>query len=174
MATAEADKSIGKLAELFRSNPSWVGAARTVREGAASAVFFSHRPGEPWQIVRREGKTLLLPGRAHRPDFAFRFTPASIDRLAAARGGVGGFAVELFALIIESDEDVRIGFRIIAPFASLARRGYVRLLMAGGWEVLAFGAARGVYTLADLRRLVKRLRANEPESWEVGGDDASD
>jgi hypothetical protein len=167
----ETDPSIAKLTELFLSHPAWVGASRILDESATSAVYFSHRPGEPWQLVSRAGKTLLRPGAARRPDFAFRFTPTSIDRLAATSGGVGEFAVELFSLIVATDEDLRIGFRIIAPFATLARKGYVRLLFAGGWKVLAFGATRGVRTLNDLRRLVKRLHANEPESWETHGED---
>jgi hypothetical protein len=163
----EADASTAKLAELFLSHPAWVRAARMLTGGATSAVYFSHRPGEPWLLESRGGKTRLSPGRAPHPDFAFCFTPASIERLAGARGGVGGFAVELFSLLTETDPDLRIGFRIIAPFATLARRGYVQLLIAGGWQVLAFGAARGLRTFADLRRLVKRLRANEPEPWET-------
>jgi hypothetical protein len=163
----EADASIAKLAELFLAHPAWVRAAQMLGGSASSAVYFSHRPGEPWRLESREGKTRLRPGRAPHPDFAFCFTPASIDRLARARGGVGGFAVELFSLLTQTDPDLRIGFRIIAPFAILAKRGYVQLLVAGGWQVLAFGAARGVRTLADLRRLVKRLRASEPEPWET-------
>jgi len=163
----EADASIAKLAELFRSHPAWVSAAGILRGRAASAVYFSQHPGEPWQLVSDEGATRLRPGPAPSPDFAFRFTPASIDRLAAVEGGVGAFAVELFSLIVETDPELQVGFRIIAPFHRLARRGYFALLLAGGHELLAFGAARGVRTLSDLRRLVKRLRANEPASWEV-------
>ena len=59
-----------------------------------------------------------------------------------ARGGLGDFAVELFSLIVETDEGLRIGFRIAAPFTTLARRGYVRLLFAGGFPLVAFGASR--------------------------------
>ena len=168
----EADASIAKLAELFLSSPAWVRAARMLSGGATSAVYFSHRPGEPWRIKSRAGKTRLSPGRALHPDFVFRFTPASIERLAGARGGVGGFAVELFSLLSETDPDLRIGFRITAPFATLARRGYVQLLIAGGWQVLAFGAARRVRTLADLRRLAKRLWARRTrQAYGVGPGD---
>lgn len=164
---ARPDAVMDKLAELFRSHPAWVRAARRLDARATSNVYFSQRPGEVWQLLNSEGETRLRPGGGPTPDFVFRFTPAAVDRLASVRGGVGDFAVELFGLIVENDEELRIGFRIVAPFAKLVRKGYVRLLLAGGGKLLAFGAARGVRTLADLRTLVARVRAQEPQSWEL-------
>ncbi len=164
---ARPDAVVEELAELFRSHPAWVRAARRLDARATSNVYFSQRPGEVWQLLNAEGETRLLPGRGPNPDFAFRFTPAAVERLAAVRGGVGGFAVELFSLIVAEDDELGIGFRVAAPFATLVRKGYVQLLLSGGRELLAFGASRGVRTLADLRRLVARVRAHEPQSWEV-------
>jgi hypothetical protein len=112
--------------------------------------------------VRRRGQTLLVRGRARAPDFAFRFTPAAVARLAAVNGDIGDFAVELFSRILEPRGARRIGFRVIAPFAQLARRGYVRLLLAAGPKLVAFGAARGVRTLAELRRRVGEMREAAP------------
>jgi hypothetical protein len=154
---------------MFLEKPAWVDAARRIESDATSSVFFSHRPGEPWHLERRRGKTLLLPGAAADPDFVFRFTPASIERLCSTEGGIGRFALELFELIAEEDPSLRVGFRIAAPFPRLVRRGYLRLLAVGGLRVLAFGAARGVRTLADLRRLVERVRRRAPEAWEREG-----
>ena len=56
----------------------------------------------------------------------------------------------------------------------LLRRGYVRLLGAAGWRVLAFGTRHGVRSLAQLRRLVTRAFARSPEAWELGGGDDAD
>jgi hypothetical protein len=165
------DAAVEKLAELFLGHPAWVHAARRLDVRATSNVYFSQRPGEVWQLLNEGGGTQLRPGRAPSPDFALRFTPAAVDRLAAVRGGIGSFAVELFGLIVETDEELRIGFRIIAPFATLARKGYVRLLLAGGSKLLAFGAARGVRTLADLGTLIARIRAREPQGWELEAAD---
>jgi hypothetical protein len=166
------DESVTRLARMFLEHPVWADAARRIASDATSTVFFSHRPGEPWRLERRRGRTLLLPGAAADPDFVFRFTPASIERLCAADGGIGRFAVELFALIAEESPRLRVGFRIAAPFARLVRRGYLRLLAVGGLRVLAFGAARGVRTPGDLRRLVERVRQREPGAWEFEGRDA--
>ena len=166
VARAGRDPHVRKLARLFLEHPAWLSAARHVREGASSKVAFSHLPSGSWHLVREGGRSLLRPGPAADPDFAFRFTPAAIDRLAAARGGIGDFAVALFSLILEEDESIAVGFRILSSFSKLARRGYVRLLLAAGPRVVAWGAAHGVRTPGQLRRLVRELRAREPASWE--------
>jgi len=166
------DESVRRLARMFLENPAWADAARRIESDATSTVFFSHRPGEPWRLERHRGRTLLLPGAAPDPDFVFRFTPASIERLCAADGGIGHFAVALFGLIVEQSPRLRLGFRIAAPFPRLVRRGYLRLLAVAGLRVLAFGAARGVRSPADLRRLVERVRQREPEAWELEAGEA--
>jgi len=164
---ADADPT-AVLADLFRDHPAWRDAAKHVDGGASSAVWFTHRPGEPWRLVRRDGTTFLEPGVADDPDFVFRFTPAAIERLAAVRGGVGDFAVALFRLVVEPTGEARVDFRIRAGFARLVRRGYLRLLLAAGPAVLAFGLAHGVTTVGALRRLVASLRTRPPAPWERG------
>ena len=67
---------------------------------------------------------------------------------------------------------VEIDLRVVAPFWRLLRRGYVRLLLAGGPKVLAFGARHGVGDLAALRRLVAAQRSDEPATWETGAGSA--
>lgn len=161
------DPHVARLARHFQEHPTWRAAARHLEESATSVVFFSHLPDEVWHLERRDGRTLLLPGPADDPDFAFRFTPDAVDRLAAVEGGIGDFAVELFQLITETRTRLQVGFRIRAPFTRLLRRGYLGLLAAGGTRVLAFGASHGVRTLAALRRLVEQSRRGEPEAWEA-------
>ena len=165
--TTERDATVSTLEELFATHPAWLRAARHVEEGASSRVLFSHRPGERWHLVREGGRTRLRPGDAEDPDFAFRFTPAAVERLAAVSGGVGDFAVELFDLMSARDETVRVGFRVVASFSRLVRRGYLGVLAAGGLRVLAYGAKRGVRTLEQLRRLVENARGTTPPEWEA-------
>jgi hypothetical protein len=135
----EADEVVARLARMFLAHPAWTDAARRIEADATSNVFFSHRPGEVWHLERRKGDSLLLPGPASDPDFVFRFTPDAVERLASVDGGIGAFAVEL------------------------------GLLAAGGPRVLAFGASRGIRTLADLRRLVASARQGRAEPWELEG-----
>lgn len=129
-------------------------------------MHFTHRPGEVWRLEQREGETHLLKGAATDPDLIFRFTPGAIERLAALEGGIGDFAVELFSLITDDDSACHVDLRVAAGFGRLALRGYVRLLLAAGPRVLAFGARHGIRTLPALRRFVAALRARGPADWE--------
>lgn len=161
-----ADPWIERLARLFREHPAWRTAARLIDQRATSNVFFTHRPGEAWHLERRGDETLLLPGAAPDPDFAFRFTPGAIARLEAVRGEAGDFAAELFVLVIAEDPDTRVDLRIAASFGRLLRRGYVSLLLAAGARVREVGAAHGIASLKDLARLVARVRIAGGNAWE--------
>ena len=166
MAGSE-ETAIERLARLFQEHPAWVEAARLLAPEATSSVYFSHRPRQAWRLEHREGHTRLLPGASPDPDLVFRFTPAAVDRLAEARGGIGDFALELFSLALEADAAARVEIRVAAPFPRLLARGYVRLLLAGGPRLAALGASHGVRTPGALRRLVRQLRRRGPEEWET-------
>lgn len=160
------DPWIERLARLFREHPAWRKAARFIDRRATSNVFFTHRPGEAWHLERRGDETLLLPGAAPDPDFAFRFTPGAIALLEAVRGEAGDFAAALFTLVITEDRATRVDLRIAASFGRLLRRGYVRLLLAAGSRVRAIGVAHGIIAVKDLARLVTRVRRADGDAWE--------
>jgi len=161
------DAHVERLAACYREHPAWRESAQRLSADASSAVYFSHRPGEAWRLLQRDGGADLLPGRASDPDLAFCFTPASIERVASVRGGTGDFAVALFECITSEDPELRVGVRVVAPFSRLVRRGYVALLVAAGPKVVAYGLRRGVRTLGQLRRLVQESRSSGPASWEL-------
>lgn len=160
------DPHVRRLAELFRAHPVWREAARRLSPDATSTVYFGHRPGEPWRLVRRGEATVLERGHAKDPDLAFCFAPAAIDALAATRGGIADFALTLFRSMLVDDPARRVELRVIAPFPRLLRRGYVQLLLRGGPRLLWFGATHGVGTLAQLRGMVDAARRPKPASWE--------
>jgi hypothetical protein len=163
---ARGDEWTDRLALLFLEHPAWVEAATHLRPEASSTVYFSHRNGEPWRLEQRDSQTRLLPGGALEPDFVFRFTSDSIERLEAVEGNIGDFAVVLFSLIVDGE----VGFRIAAGYPRLIRRGYVGLLRVAGPPVLAFGATHGIRTLRGLARFVARIRSRGPEEWESDPD----
>jgi hypothetical protein len=161
------DAVVADLARLFREHPAWQAAARRIDAVSTSDVYFRHRPGEPWHLVREGPASALRAGASPDPDFVFRFAPGAVARLAAVEGGIGDFAVELFSRALDPDPQRRVDLRIVAAFWRLTRRGYVRLLLAAGPEVLAFGARHGVRDARALARLVARLRQQGPYPWEA-------
>ena len=167
-STAEPDARVRRLADLFRSHPAWTRAAALLSEQACSNVRFQHRPGEVWHLARVAGETRLEPGGLPDADLELGFPPGAIERLEATGGGIGAFAVALFGLAVEPDPSLRVDLRILAPFSRLVRRGYLRLLVAGGPEVLAWGAAHGVRTLGELRRWIAGVRRGSAVSSSSG------
>jgi hypothetical protein len=151
---------------MFATHPAWIEAARRIQRGAQSRVFFSHLPGEVWHLARTAEGSRLEPGPGSDPDFVFRFSPGAIARLARVEGGVGDFAAELFDRILSDEASTRVDLRIVAPFHRLARRGYLGLVWHAASRLVALGAAHGVQSLRDLRRLVEEVRKAPPEAWE--------
>jgi len=156
------DPTIAKLAWLFSEHPVWADAMERIADGSVSAVYFSHRPGEPWHLIIESGAVHLRPGPIRNPDFVFRFSPQSVDKLAAVQGGIDAVAVELFDLIL-ADE---IGFRINASFWRLIRHGHLRLVLEAGPKVFAYGARHGVRTLGQLRAVAKSVSSSRQAAWE--------
>lgn len=157
------DDWVDRLARLFREHPAWVDAARRLDWRATSNVYFTHREGEAFRLEQGSAGTRLRPGAGPDPDFVFRFSPTSIERLESVEGDdVADFAVALFSGIVDGDVDLRI----VAGFGRLTQRGYVKLLLLAGPPVLAFGARHGIRTLGALRRFIAGLRSRGPQAWE--------
>lgn len=167
MTSPTSDPTVEHLAALFRGHPAWVDAADHISRRATSNVYFRHRPGEVWHLHQQAGRTQLVPGPTPDPDFVFRFTPAAVERLGNVQGGIGAFAIELFSCVLDDDPEQGVELRVVAGFTRLAARGYVRLLLAAGPQVLAFGQRHGVPSLGALRRFVAQMRARGPADWET-------
>lgn len=155
------DAYIQKLQTYFLEHEVWVAAAKSIKEGAGSQVFFSHVEGE-WHLLRRDGESLLLEGPATDPDLGFCFTPASIDSIVDQEGNMGDVAVQLFNCITSEDPELKVDFRVFASFGRLLKKGYVQVLLRGGPKVLQYAASRGVHTLSDLRKLLKEAQSDDP------------
>lgn len=160
------DAYVEKLRTLFSTHPAWLSTAKSIRDGSSSRVYFSHLPGQEFHLLRKDGQNLLLDEPAVDPDFAFRFTPYSIDRLSSVEGSEqADFAIALFDCIVSEDPDEQVGLRVIAGFTRLVWRGYVTMLLRGGPRVLAYGATRGIHSVGDLRKFMRQTSASDPR-WE--------
>lgn len=158
LPTPPIDPVVSHLREFFQKNEIWRTAADFLSGASSSQVTFSHLPAEEWRLVRRGGHTVLEPGRAEDPDLVFHFTPGAVERITQVDGDMANFAIALFDAALDDDPGRNLGLEVVAPFSRLARRGYLRLLWAGGGPLLAFGANHGIRTIGQLRDLVASVR----------------
>jgi hypothetical protein len=159
------DPHVERLRQLFLTHPAWLKAASSIRDGSSSRVLFSHVPGQ-FHLLRKDGESLLLEGPAKDPDFAFRFTPKSIDRLSAvASGDVGDFGIELLECVLSDDPELQVGLRVLGGYTRLLFRGYVGLFFKGGPRLLSHANERGIGNVSDLRKFFKQASGVDPR-WE--------
>ena len=157
------DPHVTLLRQLFLTHPAWLSAADHIKDGCSSAVRFSHVPGD-YQLLRHDGKSDLLEGKASDPDLAFLFTPKSIERLANVKGtDIADFGVELLELANSADPELHVRIRVIAGFSKLLFRGYVGMLMKAGPRVLAYGGKGTSFT--EVKKLITQLRA-KGDPWD--------
>jgi hypothetical protein len=153
------DPHVELLRNLFLTHPAWRAASDHLREGSSSRVLFSHVPGE-YQLLRRGKQNLLLEGKAHDPDLAFRFTPKSIERLSRVEGSdIADFGVELLDCAASEDPEIQVRMLVIAGFSKLLLRGYAGLLLRAGPRVLK-GSGKGGPSISDVRKLISALRSD--------------
>jgi len=162
-----ADETVSTLADLFLDHPGWQQAAREIARVSMSNVYFTHLPGLAWHLEQREVGSALEPGKVDDPDFVFRFAPGAVRRLRRVKGGIGEFAAELFSLADGADPEHHVDLRVVASFSRLRERGYLRLLVRAGPRVAAYGLSRGIFSVADVGKLVRQARDTSPYEWEI-------
>ena len=167
-------QTVKQLADFFRYHPTWIEAARPVKDGSNSEVFFAGFT-QPYHLMRQNGESRLLEGAAPSPDFSFIF-PTSVVADFAALGQdaeVADFAIMLFDHIQSQDDAKRIGFRVVGSITQILWRGYLQVLLKGGGRVLQYAAAHGVRNLNDFSRLLRNLRGKDVDWTRFKEDNAS-
>lgn len=165
-----AEDIVQTLRHFFAEHPVWVEAARSVKNGANSEVYFAGTKGQ-WHLMRDDGVSYLREGRAPSPDLSFVFTEAAVHRLVSMDGKeISDFAIILFDLITSEDENEKVGFRVTGSFFRILRRGYVQVLLKGGPRVLQYAARHGVTNLTDLSRLLSKVSGKEIDWRSLRGE----
>lgn len=157
------DYHIACLAHFYAHHPVWNKATNQLRPGAASTVYFSHKPDTAWCLIKTEEGVRLYPGPAEDPDFGFRFPPEAIEELVRVDGGVDDIAVALFDLMLSDDPARHVAFVVLAPFWRIARNGHLQMMLTAGPRVIAYGAGHGIRSVGQLRVLAKGLRGSSAE-----------
>lgn len=146
-------ESLEALRTFFRTAPA---ARRATRPLAREAEVGLDLGGEPARFTMASGTPEILPGQARDPDFTLAMPPEAVRRLTTGEGGVGGLGVAFFQLVLSRDPALGIRVRLHASTPRLLRRGYLRVLALGGFQVASWllrAGARGPLTaLERLRR----------------------
>jgi hypothetical protein len=147
-----------KLIHYFATHPAWVKAAQPLGEGVCSALRWMDDP-EPWRLIRRDGISILEPGEPENPDFSFVFSEGAVEYLTGAENGtIGDFATRLYECCFLLDADRRVDFQVIAPISQILKRGYWKVALKGGFQVMKMARAHGIGSAKDIRRIFGLLR----------------
>ncbi len=149
------------LRVFFEEHEVWQEAARPVKDGANSEVYFRSIPGE-YYLIREDGKSWLRKGKAPSPDFSFVFPDEAIRRFESLNGdNISDFAMLLFELLGNEDDLNLIGFRVSGSIGQILKRGYLQVVLKGGPRVLQYAASHGIRSLGDFGRLLKSLKGGD-------------
>lgn len=152
------DEAKRRLVNYFAENPAWVSAAKPLGDGVCSRVYFFGEDTE-WNLVRRNGVSVLEPGRADNPDFEFTFSEGAINYMTElAEGTIGDFATRFYECCFLMDEARRVEFQVVSSVSQIVRRGYWIIVLKGGFKVLKIARQHGIGGVQDIKRLFGLLR----------------
>ncbi len=138
--------------------------ARPVAERAASSLKDSAKIAllvgdESFTFARVSGKNAISAGAPSDPDLIFSLTPPAAEAiLNDPASEIGPIGVNIAKLVFSADPAVKVRLQIKAGFLTLWSRGYFGVLTAGGAELAAFLASRGLGGLDAIRSALKKMR----------------
>ena len=138
------------LNDMFNTHTGWGRMIDSVRDGACCRIRFTHLDGV-WSLHRRAGIATLVEGPPADPDVCLFLSPRSVDQLASVGNDIGDCAVAVLHCIMEGSAELLL----LAPASRLARRGYLRLVLASAPALRRYAAENNL----DTRLVAARLRS---------------
>jgi len=136
---------------MLDTHTGWGRMIDAARDGACCRIRFTHLEGV-WSLHRRGGIASLSEGPPADPDVCLFLSPRSVDHLAGVGGDMGECAVAMLHCVLEGSAELLL----LAPASRLARRGYLRIVLASAPALRRYAAENGV----DTRRVAARLRSS--------------
>lgn len=131
-------------------------AARGLKESAVISLVID---AEEFTFRRRDGRNRFQPGEAADPDIRFWVPAGAMQKLLLPQGKtIGEVGIRIFELVLSDDTELKIKFKVRAPFLRLWKRGYFTVLAAGGPSVAKFLASHGWGSLPRLREQIAQWR----------------
>jgi len=136
---------------MLDTHTGWGRMIDSARDGACCRVRFTHMDGV-WSLYRRGGVVSLVEGTPADPDVCLFLSPRSVDHLAGVGDDMGDCAVAVLHCVLEGSAELLL----LAPVSRLARRGYLRMVLASAPALRRYAAENRI----DTREVVARMRSS--------------
>jgi hypothetical protein len=114
---------------------------------------------EIFTFTKDGGKNLVRPGAAGEPQVVFTLTPqAAQEILDDPSDEIGHVGVHILKLIVSTDANKRVSFKLRTGFLGLFSKGYFGVVTAGGAQFAAFLASKGLNGIGAIKDALKKMR----------------
>ena len=110
-------------------------------------------------FTKAAGKIEIRPGAANEPQVVFTLTPhAAQEILDDPSDEIGHVGVHILKLIVSTDANKRVSFKLRTGFLGLFSKGYFGVVASGGAQFASFLASRGLSGIGAMKDALKKMR----------------
>ncbi len=134
-------------------------AAKTIADGSEVEFRVSGPNEEVFTFTKSGGKNTIRAGAALDPQVVFTLPQqAANEILADTSGEIGEIGVNIAKLIVTSDANRRVSFKLKTGFLTLFSKGYFGVVTAGGAAFASYLASRGLNGISGIKAAFKKMK----------------
>lgn len=131
------------MRKFFETNEVTRQVVEPLVEGASAEMGFEGDP-KPYTLVRKGGRSLLLPGKPDRPEIVFWFSRGAVEYLTGLKSDrVRDYVLALAECMLDPKGPRLVKFKLTTSMIDATRKGYLRMLLKGGPDALKMMARLG-------------------------------
>jgi len=151
--TSPAETSFLTLKNFFETRTAVAGALKFLDPGVEIAVVIGD--SVDCALMIRDGKPLLERRAAVNPDVVFSVRPETVELLnEKTKDDIGDIGVNILKEMVAGHISVRLEANVL----DLLRRGYLRVVQAGGPAMSEFLSQHGVGGVSSIVNTFKKMR----------------
>jgi hypothetical protein len=132
-------------------------AAKSLNNGAEMEF---HVGSEVFTFTKEGGQNAVKPSQARDPQLVFTLTPGAADAiLADTADDIGTIGVNIAKMIASQDASKTVSVQFKSGFLSLFSKGYFGILTAGGSQLTAFLASKGLNGMGAIKEALKKMKS---------------
>jgi hypothetical protein len=134
-------------------------AQKAARSLSDSAEIQFHVDSETFTFTKEDGKNVVKPQAARDPQLVFTLTSKAADTiLSDPAEDIGTIGVNIAKMIAAHDAQTKVSMKFKAGFLTLFSKGYMGVLTAGGGQLAAFMAAKGLNGVGAIKDALKKMK----------------